>query len=225
MAAIFPATGAVTLVSIFMASSTSNTSPTCSVWPVCALFGGLLWLGLYWCHGRGVPRGVEHQPDRDTPMAVAVAKGAGHCGAGCTLGDIVAEWLAFAIPGIAVALGWHTLFAEKTFAVWLLDLALAFLFGVAFQYWTIKPMGDLSVGQGLVAAVKADTLSITSWQIGMYGAMAVGQLAILRPLCGTTAPVDSPEFWFVMQLAMLAGFVTAYPVNWWLVRAGFKEKM
>ena len=34
-----------------------------------------------------------------------------------------------------------------------------------------------------------------------------------------------PEFWFVMQIAMLAGFATSYPVNWWLIRAGIKEKM
>jgi branched-subunit amino acid transport protein len=196
------------------------------VWPLCALFGGLLWLWLYWRHGRGMPRGGGHEHQAgDTPMAVAVAKGASHCGAGCTLGDIVAEWLAFAVPGIAVALGWHGLFAEKTFAVWILDFALAFLLGIAFQYWTIKPMRDLSVGAGLVAAVKADTLSISSWQVGMYGAMAIGQFAILRPVYGAIAPVDSPEFWFVMQIAMLAGFATAYPVNWWLVDTGAKEKM
>ena len=29
----------------------------------------------------------------------------------------------------------------------------------------------------------------------------------------------------MMQLAMMAGFVTSYPVNWWLIRAGVKEKM
>ena len=29
----------------------------------------------------------------------------------------------------------------------------------------------------------------------------------------------------MMQLAMLCGFATAYPVNWWLIRRGLKEKM
>jgi hypothetical protein len=42
---------------------------------------------------------------------------------------------------------------------------------------------------------------------------------------GGIASVSSPEFWFAMQLAMLAGFATSYPVNWWLVRKGLKEKM
>jgi len=29
----------------------------------------------------------------------------------------------------------------------------------------------------------------------------------------------------MMQLAMLAGFATSYPVNWWLIRSGLKEQM
>jgi hypothetical protein len=29
----------------------------------------------------------------------------------------------------------------------------------------------------------------------------------------------------MMQVAMLFGFVTAYPVNWWLLKVGLKEKM
>jgi hypothetical protein len=121
--------------------------------------------------------------------------------------------LCFAIPVSAIALGWHGLFAEKTFAVWILDYLVAFLLGVAFQYLTIKPMRDLSIGQGLMQALKADALSITAWQVGMYGAMAVGQFALLKPASGQIAPVDSPEFWFVMQIAMLAGFCTSYPIT------------
>ncbi len=31
---------------------------------------------------------------------------------------------------------------------------------------------------------------------------------------GAQAAVDTPEFWFAMQIAMVAGFMTAYPVNW-----------
>ena len=29
----------------------------------------------------------------------------------------------------------------------------------------------------------------------------------------------------MMQIAMLAGFGTSYPVNWWLLRKGIKEAM
>jgi hypothetical protein len=189
-----------------------------AVWPLAALFGGLAWLWLYLRHGR------PPQPD-GPPMWVAVAKGTSHCGAGCALGDIVAEWLAFAWPGIAAAFGWGTLFAEKTFAIWLLDFLLAFLFGIAFQYFTIKPMRQLSVRRGLAQALKADAASIAAWQLGMYGCMAELQFGWARSDYGAIARVDSPEFWFFMQIAMLGGFVTAFPVNWVLVRTGVKEKM
>ena len=192
------------------------------VWPLAALFGSVIWLAVYYRWGRTAR---DDREGNDPPFAVMVVKGASHCGAGCVLGDIVAEWAAFLVPGIAVALGWGSLFAEKTFAVWIADFAVAFLLGIGFQYFTIKPMRDLSVGQGIVQAVKADIASITSWQVGMYGGMALFQFAMFRPVFGAIAPVASPEFWFAMQGAMLAGFATAYPVNWWLIRAGVKEKM
>lgn len=192
------------------------------VWPLTALFGGALWLAGYYRWGRSPLPGRD---EPDPPFAVSVATGASHCGAGCTLGDIVAEWLAFGVPSVAVWFGWGPLFGEKLFAVWIPDFILAFLFGIVFQYYSIKPMRDLSAGQGIVAALKADIASITSWQVGMYGLMAIIQLLWFKPAFGGTAPVNTPEFWFAMQLAMLAGFCTAFPVNWLLIRAGVKEKM
>lgn len=36
---------------------------------------------------------------------------------------------------------------------------------------------------------------------------------------------SSPIFWFMMQIAMLVGFATSYPVNKWLLRKGIKEAM
>jgi len=37
--------------------------------------------------------------------------------------------------------------------------------------------------------------------------------------------VNSVEFWFAMQVAVVAGFMTSYPVNWWLVGSSIKERM
>ena len=34
------------------------------------------------------------------------------------IGDLVAEWLAFAVPVVAVWCGWHSLFDDKLYAVW-----------------------------------------------------------------------------------------------------------
>jgi hypothetical protein len=86
-------------------------------------------------------------------------------------------------------------------------------------------MRDLSAAQGLAAAVKADTLSLSAWQIGMYGFMAFAQFHLFRGLLGVRLEPTSAEFWLMMQIAMLAGFATSYPVNWWLITIRIKEKM
>ncbi len=86
-------------------------------------------------------------------------------------------------------------------------------------------MRNLSVGQALVQAVKADAASLTAWQVGMYGFMAFAYFYLFRRTLAAELRVDSFEFWFMMQIAMLCGFVTSYPVNWWLVRKGVKEAM
>jgi hypothetical protein len=190
------------------------------VWPITALFGGPLLLWLYFRHGRQTGKGGA-----EPPFAIKVGKAALHCGSGCTLGDIVAEWLAFLAPSVAVWLGWHRLFGEKIFAVWVLDFIAAFLIGIVFQYFTIAPMRKLPVGQGIVAALKADTLSLSAWQVGMYGFMALAALLVFPAAYGVRLRPDMPEFWFMMQLAMLCGFATSYPVNWWLLRRGLKEAM
>ena len=144
------------------------------VWPVTALFGSVLWLWAYFRYGRlaaheraqaAMERDEEMPHQAQTPFPAKVGKGASHCGSGCTLGDICAEWLAFFVPVVATWFGWHWLFQEKMFAVWVVDYLFAFGFGAAFQYFTIKPMRDVSVGEGLKEAVKADTLSLTAWLI------------------------------------------------------------
>ncbi|KIZ47505.1 MULTISPECIES: DUF4396 domain-containing protein [Rhodopseudomonas] len=204
-----------------------------AVWPLTALFGTLLWLWGYFHFGRratkhaavAAKREGRDPPGKRKPFAAMVAEGASHCGSGCTLGDICAEWLAFGVPAVAVWLGWQSIFSEKIFAVWVLDFLFAYLFGVIFQYYTIAPMRNLGVGQGLWAAVKADTLSLTAWQVGMYGFMAVAYFWIFRDLLGAELTVNSFEFWFMMQIAMIFGFITSYPVNWWLLRIGLKEAM
>ena len=205
------------------------------VWPVTALFGTIWILWQYFTYGRlathakmhaAMKRKEEPPNKRETPFAVMVANGALHCGSGCTLGDIAAEWLVFAFPVIAVWFGWHGIFGDnRIFAVWIVDYIFAYAFGIIFQYFTIAPMRGLSLGQGLIAAVKADTLSLTAWQIGMYGFMAIAYFVIFRRGFGVTLETDTVEFWFMMQIAMVCGFMTAYPVNWWLIRAGIKEKM
>lgn len=191
------------------------------VWPLSALYAGPLGAWAYFRLGRQASEERvrtartrdERPPHKRKPFSQSVAIGATHCGSGCTLGDIVAEWAVFFLP--------VTLFGSQVFGTWALDYVLAFLFGIAFQYFTIKPARGHSLTDRLKAALKADALSLTAWQIGMYGWMAVVLFFIFDPAPDKLSPV----FWFMMQFAMIAGFLTSYPVNWWLIRRGIKERM
>ncbi|MEO6872218.1 MAG: DUF4396 domain-containing protein [Chthoniobacterales bacterium] len=191
------------------------------VWPISGLYAGPLALWTYFTIGRlSTKRAVEaakargeDPPGKKKPFWQMVALGSSHCGGGCTLADIVGEWALFLFP--------LTLLGHMIFGAWLVDYFLALLFGIFFQYFTIAPIRDLSFGKGMVAAAKADFFSLTAWQVGMYGWMAIATFAIF----GHEIEKTNPVFWFMMQIAMLAGFLTAYPVNWWLLRVGIKEKM
>ncbi|MGN6601167.1 MAG: DUF4396 domain-containing protein [Ginsengibacter sp.] len=187
------------------------------VWPVTALYSGPLALLAYYKIGRLSAKkeneSSHHHGHPQKPYWQSIVVAALHCGSGCTLGDILAQAFLSIVPVV--------LFGRKLFGDWAIAYVFAFALGIIFQYYSIKPMKHLSSKQALIAALKADTLSLTAWQIGMYGWMAIAIFLIYNhPLNAST-----PLFWLMMQIAMLLGFVTAYPVNWWLVKKGIKEKM
>jgi hypothetical protein len=99
---------------------------------------------------------------------------------------------------------------------------LAWAFGIVFQYFTSAPMRGLSFGKGLLQALRADTLSIVAFQIVM------SIWAVLVYFVLFTSPhlkFNEAVFWLMMQIGMTVGFLTSYPVNIFLAKSGWKEKM
>lgn len=188
-----------------------------AVWPVTALYAGPLGLWAYRRYGRLSSPAFQKQTGRgpDYGEAVSTSVGVSHCGAGCTLGDIVGEWAIFAI-GVTIA-------GASLWPEYIADYVLAFSLGIAFQYFAIAPMRGLGLRDGIVAALKADTLSLTFFEIGLFGWMAL-TFFVFFPAPGHLR-ADSPAYWLLMQIGMLLGFATAYPVNVWLIRRGIKEAM
>lgn len=189
------------------------------VWPLTALYAGPIAVACYLWFGRALPddhrsRAEHHDRGaRRRPCWQSVVLGTTHCGAGCTLGDIIAEGMAVVLP--------VSLFGRVLYGTWALDFVLAFVIGIAFQFFAIRSMRDASTAATLAAALKADALSLAAWQVGMYAFMALAIFVLLpRDL-----PKSDPRFWFMMQMAMLTGFATSYPVNAWLIRRGWKESM
>jgi Domain of unknown function (DUF4396) len=175
------------------------------VWPITALYGGPPAVWMYVRLGRPA--------SREKPFYSSVAVSATHCGAGCVLGDVIAE---FAIFFTAFTILGSTLAAE-----FVGDYILAYAFGIAFQFFAIVPMRHLSLLPGLQAAVKADTLSLTAFEVGLFGWMALSYFVLFHP----PLMPNQPAFWFMMQIGMVIGYVTSYPANWFLIRTRIKEAM
>jgi Domain of unknown function (DUF4396) len=178
------------------------------VFPITALYFGPLALWFYWRWGRAGTGRVK-------PGWAAMATEVSHCGAGCALGDVISEFLIFAL---AVTIAGTTLWAEYAG-----DYLLALAFGIAFQYFAIAPMRGLGVRAGLVAATKADFISLTAFEVGLFGWMAV-MAYVLFPPPGQLMP-GSAAFWLLMQVGMMIGFATSWPANVWLVKRGIKVPM
>lgn len=188
-----------------------------AVWPVTGLYAGPLAVWAYRRYGvlnsPAYQRANGREPDYGEGVSTSIS--VTHCGAGCTLGDIIGEWIVFA-AGISIA-------GAALWPEFAADFALAFVLGIAFQYFAIAPMRGLGLRDGLVAALKADALSLTFFEIGLFGWMAL-MFFVFFPAPDHLRP-DSPAYWFLMQIGMMLGFVTSYPVNVWLIRRGLKERM
>ncbi|MFE6634383.1 DUF4396 domain-containing protein [Streptomyces tendae] len=211
------ASGVVILADIVLGGRRQKMWIMNVVYPVTALYWGPVALWFYFTRGRRTSKPVvaeQGMPDSDKlPQWDVQSKAISHCGAGCTLGDIGAEWLVYAAS--------LTLAGKALYADFALDFAFAWVLGILFQYFTIVPMRNIGRLEGVWAAVKADTLSIIAFQIGLFLGMWLYQEVIFSP----GLPKTSAAYWMLMQVSMVLGFFTAWPVNAWLVRIGWKEKM
>ena len=162
--------------------------------------------------GTGSGSMAMHRSSR--PAWRSVALSTLHCGAGCTLADILGEWFTFFVP---LSIGGSFLAGQ-----WVLDFVLALLLGVYFHYSAIRGMERISPAKGFSKALKADFFSLTAWQIGMYTWMAF-VIFLIRD--GSSFPKTTWTFWFMMQIAMGIGFFFSFPVNRLLIRTGIKHEM
>ena len=189
------------------------------VWPVTALYLSVFAMWWYFRSGRmmakDAPARKAADEDKQKPPTWAQsALATSHCGAACALADVVTEFIVF---GLALTVAGSALWASFTW-----DFVAAWTLGIVFQYFTIVPMRHLSPGAGILAAMKADTLSITAFQVGMYGWMALVWFVLFpRP----HLEPDKAAYWMMMQVAMVCGFLTSLPMNRLLVTLGWKEKM
>jgi hypothetical protein len=214
------ASALVILADIFVLGNRQHMAIMNLAFPLTGLYMGPIALWAYFARGRRMSRKRMHmqaagmnEEARDSWWQVSLSDT--HCGAGCVLGDIGGEWIVWATAwmiGSTAALG----------PEYILDLTLAWTFGILFQYFVIAPARN-QVGRlaPLRDAIRSDTLSVLGFEVGLFGWMAVSDYVIWDP----PLPIDSSSHWFMMQIGMMLGFVTSWPVNRWLLRRGIKEPM
>lgn len=103
----------------------------------------------------------------------------------------------------------------------ILEYVLGFGFGWAiFQALFMRDMAGGSYKRALSSTFFPELLSMNCLMAGMVPVMT----GAMRIVPTAHDPAD-PAFWFVMSIALLIGFITAYPMNWWLVSRRLKHGM
>lgn len=122
-----------------------------------------------------------------------------HCLGGCAIGEILGTV-------IGSGLNWSNLATE------LLTIPMAFLFGYGL---TMRPLvkNGIGFGKSTRLALASDTMSITTMEI-------IDTLIILLIPGALAAGPTTALFWGSLALALAGAFVSALPVNRYLIAKG-----
>ena len=130
----------------------------------------------------------------------------------CVAGDGVGI-----IAGAAIGAG----LAISFWPDFLLEYMLGFGFGWAFfQAFAMRDMAGGSYLASLKMTFLPELLSMNLLMAGMLLASRIGMSHVAHG-----EDPARPQFWFIMSMALIVGFVCAYPINWWLVANHMKHGM
>ncbi|MEO9600220.1 DUF4396 domain-containing protein [Parasphingorhabdus sp.] len=147
------------------------------------------------CHNEG------HSEHNSNPF-VTSAKATLHCLTGCVIGEVAGLIIAMAL-GLGI---WPTI---------ILATSLAYLSGFTLGLLPVIRDQGKTFMQALKLIWLGEVISIGVMEIAMnatdfyMGGMTAGSLL-------------APQFWIAMMIAIPAGFVAAWPVNWWLLSRDLK---
>ena len=84
----------------------------------------------------------------------------------------------------------------------------------------MRGMADGSYMRALSSTFFPELLSMNCLMAGMVPVMILAMKSV-----PTSHDPSGPSFWFIMSMALLVGFITAYPMDWWLVSRHMKHGM
>lgn len=152
-------------------------------------------------HQHGHPH-AHHQGHGATSHAGLTTAATLHCLTGCAIG----EFIGLAI-GVSLGLDPWTTMGLAT--------VLGFASGYTLGLWPLVKQGQ-SWGAAFKTLWLGETISIAVMELVMnFTDYHVGGV--------TASSVFSAPFWLGFAAALPAGFVAAWPVNWWLLRSNIKQ--
>jgi len=142
-----------------------------------------------------------HATHGSSPVSLATAATI-HCLTGCVIGELVGL-------AVGVSLGlspWRTI---------MLASALAYVSGFSLGLLPLVRQG-MSFLQALRTIWLGEAISIAVMEVAMnFADYHAGGMA--------ANSVFDPMFWLGIAVAAPAGFIAAWPVNWWLLRRDIKQ--
>jgi len=185
-------------------------------WPIITFFFSVIGLALYLLTARapGVGRAASAEDRRrlhaayERSMLRRVNGAVIHCVAGDGLGIVTA---------MALARIWGFSFWQE---FWF-EYAVGFAFGLfIFQFKSMAMMTD-SKPLALWMAFRAEFFSMLT----VMGGMGAVMVWVTPQIVGPQPPPSTYAFWGFAMLGLLAGYVFTFPMNWMLVKLGWKHGM
>ncbi|MCP4796285.1 MAG: DUF4396 domain-containing protein [Phycisphaeraceae bacterium] len=106
-----------------------------------------------------------------------------------------------------------------------LDFTLEYVlgFGFGWLFFQAFAMKDMAGGDYLKSLRMTFIPEFLSMNLLMAGMTIVSKFWMAN-VDGSTDPANA-SFWFIMSMSLIAGFLCAYPMNWWLVTRHLKHGM
>lgn len=152
------------------------------------------------CHSETANAHTGHQASNQW---VTAAHSTLHCLTGCVIGEVTGL-----IIGVSLGLGvWPTVILATT---------LAYISGFTLGVVPVMRRESMAFLTALKVIWIGEVVSIGVMEIAMNAAdYAVGGMQ--------AGSVLSPMFWFGIAVAVPAGFIAAWPVNYWLLKRNLKK--
>lgn len=134
-----------------------------------------------------------------TPLKKTAFLATAHCLTGCAIGEIV---------GMVIG----TAFQLHNAAAIALSIILAFVFGYALSMFPILKAG-VTLKKALTLAFASDTVSISVMEF-------MDNLIVVLIPGALDAQLNTVLFWASLAVSLIVAFMTAYPVNYYLIKKG-----